>query len=193
MATCPLSGKAADDLIFCRRDSIDRSLCGVCPARSWRLVFWWLRRHLWPLAIILAVSCALLPRPAAAAHDPKHNCPTMIAEAIAQGLMGGVFGQRADGMVTWTDGLYFCVFESGEAKTLFKASASAAYWARDLAKNAGKVITQPEAQGIIGTPRGTGAGIGPLLVPWAVVDPSCWQYTARGAVNVCAYPQGQRW
>lgn len=163
--------------------------CKACPARNWQVnlvLFWhWLLRHVWPIGLILAVSVAFMPDKALAAHNPAHNCAEAQAQAIIGGLLGGKFALRADGRVTWTDGVLVCVFNKGVAETIFKSRNAEKYIAKDLAKHGGKVIPQSKAAEIVGKPKGTPSnGVGStLIVPrWAL--PDCWQ----GQRNICLSP-----
>lgn len=159
--------------------------CMVCPARNWHvslyLVLVRIKRHAWALGAILAVSLALIPQPARAAHNAAHNCTEAAAMAIIGGLQGGKFALRNDGRVTWTDGVLFCVFNKGVAESLFKSRNAAGYFAKDLAKHGGQVVPQSKAAELVGKPKGSVGGA--LIIPrWAL--PDCWQ----GTRNICANP-----
>lgn len=158
VATCPITGKAApSDVMFCA-EAPSSTICSCCPAYSWRVrLYWFWRGAFWRVSLLLSALlalCVLTVAPASADHNPAHDCPSAVAQAVLQGRMGGSFYANADGTVaTWTNGAYVCIFRGGEAKTLFKSRNAAQYVAKDAAKKGLQPVSQGTAERLVGTAR----------------------------------------
>jgi hypothetical protein len=100
-----------------------------------------------PIGFALALL-AISAMPAAAAHNPDHQCPAWIAEQIAKGVAGGSYYVAGD-RVTWTDGVLVCVLQGGIPKTLFKSRNAETYIAKDAAAHAATKVSASTASKII--------------------------------------------
>ena len=176
MATCPLSGQFYPDIGFCHVYP-GRDICACCPAYGWRVRLAILWRWLRLLAPLAAAMLALFVHVGVAeAHNPLHDCPAMVAQAILAGQMGGTY-YGTSSRVTWTDGTYVCVFTGGKATTFFKSRNAASYLGKDAMRHGATVIAQEAAAKIVGAakrlagPGGTNIAALPCYV---------WQKTVPG-------------
>jgi hypothetical protein len=168
--------------------------CSDCPARDWHVSLWLLWRRLvqW-LGLPLIVLVLMRPGVALADHNSLHDCPVAVAQAVIGGARGGTYYGTAS-RVTWTDGVYVCVFQGGQASSFFKSRNAVQYAAKDAAQHGAIEISQSTAAKIVGVAKKLSGPSGASLLFWvgAVDDPACWVYDARQrrTVNVCIGQQG---
>jgi hypothetical protein len=125
--------------------------CADCPAYTWRVrLAWWLRRILvWIAGALITFAIMAQPHVALAAHNPAHECPLQVAQAVLSGAMGGTYYGSSE-RVEWTNGSYVCIFTGGEAKTFFRSRNGLQYVAKDAAKKGLPQIEQSTAAKLVG-------------------------------------------
>jgi hypothetical protein len=149
----------------------------MCPAYGWRVrLYWLLQRIGWRLRVLapfgLALALGVLTAaPAAADHNPSHDCPVAIAQAILSGARGGTFYGTTN-RVTWTDGVYVCVFQGSQATTFFKSRNATSYLAKDAAKRGAVQVGLDTAKKLAGAAGSNllGLGLRPSLECWKGYD-----------------------
>jgi hypothetical protein len=154
-----------------------------CPAYTWRvrLAWWWKRLLALFLGVLLVF--AVTPGTAMAAHNPAHDCPAQVAQAVLAGLMGGHFVGN-EMVQEWTDGRYVCVFYGGAAKTLFRSRNAEQIIARDVVRKGLAPLSQSTAQKLVSAGKKlAGASGSGLAFPFAG-----WTYCGMWPEN-CRQPE----